>query len=145
MKYQTTAAVLLSSILSIGVSTSSLAHDLANDCSDEIEDVRNALNAPVAYPGLDGFCWDNLAEDHKSEYFGEKICDGLNKKLDDADAKIEQHKILDAVKKLSDFQNALDGLRYKAPGKEIITDAEYNMVNNPLAIAKSCVDSLLLP
>lgn len=145
MKYQVTAAVLLTSILSIGVSPSSLGHDLANDCSGEIDDVRDALNDPVADPGLDGFCWDYLAEDHKSEYFGKKVCDGLNNKLDDADAKIAQHKISDAVKKLSDFQNALDGLRYKAPGKEIITDAEYNMVNNPLALAKSCVDSLLLP
>jgi hypothetical protein len=120
-----------------------------NDCSGEIDNVRDALNDPVAYSELngfsepDGFCWDNLAEDHKSEYFGKKVCDGLNKKLDDADAKIEQHKITDAAKKLTDFQNALDGLRFKAPGKEIITDAEYNKVNNPLANARSCVDSLL--
>jgi hypothetical protein len=144
MKNQITAAVLLTSVGSIVVSLNSLAHDLANDCSDEIDAVRIALNDTVADPGLDGFCYDNLAGDHKNN-FGEKICVGLNKKLDDTDVKIGQHKITDAVKKLTDFQNALDGLRFKAPGKEIITDAEYNKVNNPLAVARSCVDSLLLP
>jgi hypothetical protein len=144
MKNQITAAVLLTSVVSIVVSLNSLAHDLANDCSDEIDAVRIALNEPVADPGLDGFCYDNLAGDHKQN-FGQKICDGLTTKLDDADAKIAQHKISGAVKKLTDFQNALDGLRFKAPGKEIITDAEYNSVNNPLAVGRTCVDNLLLP
>ena len=140
MKIQITAAVLLTSIVSIAVSPNSWAHNLADDCSTEIDAVRTALNDPVITPpGLDGFCFDNLEFDHK---FGKKICDGLNKKLNDADEKIAQHMITGALKKLADFQNALDGLRFRAPGKEIISGAEYNSVDNALAGAKICVASL---
>ena len=133
MKTTIRAAVLLLTLAFTGISQVVLAHDLADDCSAEIDSVRSALNDVADPAGVDGFCWDDLVR-HK---FGTKICDGLNKKLDDGDKKMSQHKIEDAVKKLAGFRKTLDSLAFRR--KPIIDMAEYTSVSDQLVAAEACV------
>ena len=129
MKTTMKAAILLLTTLLISTSQVVLADDLVEDCSAEIDAVRTELDI--------GFCVDNLAR-HK---FGEKICNGLYKKLDDADSKIEQHKFEDAEAKLAGFRKTLDSLAFRA--KPIIDPStEYPPVNDELVTAETCVEGL---
>lgn len=127
------AAIVLLSTLFFG-STQAV---LAADCGSEINAVRNALNDYV-----DGSCeglpslWDHMQGATRSQ----RICDGLNGKLDDADAKIGQRKYTDAAKKLGDFGTTLYNLAYR--DKPIITEDEYSNVDMYLVLAQACVGNL---
>ena len=139
MKITNKAAILLLTIVMTGASESVLGHDLSGACTAEIDDVRSALNdiGSTVDGTPDGFCFDPKGL-HK---FGPKICDGLNKKLDDADAKLDQHKIADADKKLADFRKTLESLAYRS--KHIIDMTQFMSVNIELESAETCVGELL--
>jgi len=69
---------------------------------------------------------------------GDKICDGLNQKLGDADEKHVKRKDGDAKKKLCDFGETLYKLAFRA--KPIISSDEYSVVYTPLVIAQQHFD-----
>jgi hypothetical protein len=117
-----TAALLLTSIGVLGLSQVAIAED----CSGDIGAVRTAVDF--------GFCLDNL-DNHRN---GEKTCERLGEKLDNAETKIWQGKFDDATKKLNNFQTALDNLL----SKPLISGPEYNDVNGLLLTAKTCVAGL---
>lgn len=132
MKTKTTAALSLLLCAVFAVPTAALA----SDCHMEIDAVRVALNDPSA-TGVDGFCFERLRDEHKN---GDRACDSLNSKLDGADTKIDEGKYDDARKKIANFRSSLDGLFYRA--KPLISQAEYDSVNDALVIAEACVAGL---
>jgi hypothetical protein len=127
MKTTTKAAVLL--LTTLFISTSQVV--LADDSTHAIEAVRVALNI-VDYPDCLGL--PGLAK-HKNFV---RTCGGLNKKLNDADAKIGQRRDADAKRKLCDFGTTLFKLADRA--KPIISWENYYGVYYPLMDAQALVD-----
>jgi hypothetical protein len=138
MKTQKLAAMLLTLALSLGASQVVLAGD---DCSTEIDAVRTEVNWGIDPTGI---CYDDDNDDNDGTLVGhkngERTCNGLNGKLNDADKKIDQGKIEDAKWKLENFQAKIDSLAMRR--KPIIDGYEYNALNGPLQIAKVCVAGL---
>jgi hypothetical protein len=134
MKNSMKAAILL--LTTLLISTSQVV--LADEITDAIEDVRGALNTTDRVndgPYCQGL--PSLA-DHR---FVEKICGGLNKKLNDADAKhgdTKRPKDADAKKKLCDFGTTLFNLANR--DKQIITWDEYGGVYSYLLVAQGLVN-----
>ena len=119
-----TATTLLAAVGVLGLSNAALA-----DCSGEIGTVRSNV-MDVCYDG--GLILERN---------GDRTCAGLVRKLDEADKKISEDKILDAIQKLEDFQVTWDSLYYRPKAK--ISAGEYDYVNDPLQTAKVCVVDLL--
>ena len=131
-------AVMLLSVGSLtGLSQVAIAAE--TDCTGEIGAVGVMLNDGTADGTYVGICAEYGSLDGARN--GERTCDGLNGKLANATTKMEQDKVVDADKKLQNFQDTIDSLAFRRKAK--IDSTDYAYLNGSLQIARACVSKLL--
>ena len=108
-------------------------------CTGEIDAVGTMLNSGTGDGNYVGICAEGGSLDGARNE--ERICNGLNDKLDSAVEKMDQGKVADADKKLGNFETTIGSLAYRAKPKIDSTDFSY--LDGALQTARTCVSDLL--